>query len=63
VPQFLSAGPGDPLARQQAFWEAWLNQVKTVPDAMPAQTVLAQAVQVLVKGDWTVAVPPGTAGG
>jgi hypothetical protein len=60
APRFLSSGPGEALARQEAFWTAWLNQLKTVPAGMPTQAALAQALQVLVKGSWTVAVPPGT---
>jgi hypothetical protein len=63
VPRFLADSSGDPLVRQRAFWDAWLTQVKNVPAAVPAQAALAQAVRVFVKGPWTVAVPPGTAGG
>ena len=60
APRFLASGPGDPLSRQEAYWDAWLAHIKAQPGALPVQTALAQAVQVLVKGAWTVAVPPGT---
>ena len=64
IPSFLTASaPGDKLTRQRAFWDAWLARVQSNPAAAPTQPGLAAAVGIMVKGPWTVAVPPGTAGG
>jgi hypothetical protein len=60
---FTTGGPGDPLARQRAYWEAWLGRMHDDANAVPTQAGLAPALQILVKGPWTVAVPPGTTGG
>lgn len=60
---FTSSGPVDKLTRQRAYWDAWLARVRDVQTAAPAQPALASAVTTMVKGLWTVAVPPGTAGG
>jgi hypothetical protein len=60
---FTASAPGDKLARQRAFWDAWLGRVRDNPSAAPAQPGLAAAVAIMIKGTWTVAVPPGTAGG
>jgi hypothetical protein len=64
IPSFFTASaPGDKLTRQRGFWDAWLARVRDNPTAAPTQPGLAAAVGIMVKGPWTVAVPPGTAGG
>jgi len=64
IPSFFTASaPGDKLSRQRAFWDTWLTRVHDNPSAAPTQPGLAAAVGIMVKGPWTVAVPPGTAGG
>ncbi|MBV9933481.1 MAG: hypothetical protein JO367_04200 [Actinobacteria bacterium] len=60
---FTSSGSVDKLTRQRAYWDAWLTRVHDQPTAMPTQPALSTAVTTIVKGIWTVAVPPGTAGG
>jgi len=64
IPSFFTASaPGDKLTRQRAFWDAWLARVRDTPTSAPTQPGLAAAVSIMVKGPWTVAVPPGTTGG
>jgi hypothetical protein len=64
IPSFFTASaPGDKLTRQRAFWDAWLARVRDNSSGAPTQPGLAAAVGIMVKGPWTVAVPPGTAGG
>jgi hypothetical protein len=60
---FTSSGPIDKLTRQRGYWDAWLAHVHDAPTAGPSQPALAAAASTMVEGLWTVAVPPGTAGG
>lgn len=64
IPSFFTASaPGDKLTRQRAFWDAWLARVRDNPSATPTPPGLGAAVSIIIKGPWTVAVPPGTTGG
>jgi hypothetical protein len=68
VAQFLELkGDGNDLARlarQQAFWDAWLARLHKTPEAVPAgPDQVRSAVATIAKGEWEIKVLPVQAQG
>jgi hypothetical protein len=50
------------LARHQAFWEAWLTQIKATPDLAP-DGALGKALRAIASDKWSIRVVPVKAAG